>query len=186
MATSKQTRVHAREPRLPWPLWLYSPTARWGIVTVIILGVPTSVGWYRFFTASPGCHRPLCNGGALQCCPGQGSGVPCIARPDLVGLSCAEWMLADRSCQGYFCAYAGNATGCAWLPATDTIFEATYDVKTLNGLFALTLVGTLLLGFAFMFILMLLQDIESEYTDLKRAHKQRLIAYVRTISTRAD
>jgi hypothetical protein len=189
MATSEWTRLPTvdpdatpaeadEEPRLPWSLWLHTCTARLCIAAVIIIWVPTAVGWYRFITASPGCHRPLCHGGALQCCPGEGSGAPCIARPDLVGLLCAKWILADRSCESYFCAYTGNATGGAWQPATDTLFEADLDDKALRDLFGCAMFGTVFSVFALITLYLCGHE---ECADLESEHKRRILKYQQSI-----
>jgi len=124
------TETTEDEPSLPWPLWLHTPTGRGLATAAIIIWVPTAIAWYFYLTASVGCRVPVCYGGALQCCPGRGSGTPCVGRPDLVGRSCTEWALADRPCERYFCAYAGNATGGAWLPASDETLEATFGIPT--------------------------------------------------------
>jgi hypothetical protein len=173
------------EPTLPWPLWLHTPTVRWLVSLAILLWVPTAIAWYIWLTASPGCELPTCRGGALQCCPGRGFGAPCVGRPDLVGLSCAEWTLADQSCESYFCAYVGNATWGAWLPATVVTFEATFDRGTVFVLLVLVNFATILSLSHLLIIVTICRGskdndhVARECALLRSEHERRLVEYRR-------
>jgi hypothetical protein len=133
--------VRPAEPQRP--VWFYSPIIRGFAGFSAVAFALLALFSYGLKMTPEGCRQPVCPGATLQCCVGG----RCVARPDLLGLSCDAWRAADRPCDAYMCTYASSNATDGWLAAQEPFIEDTRLTRTMlmwgagvSGLYALATV----------------------------------------------
>ena len=105
----------------------YSPIIRGLAGFAVVAFTLLALFSYGLKITPEGCKQPVCPGATLQCC----TGARCVARQDLLGLSCDAWRAAERPCDAFMCTYvSGNATA-GWLAAQEAFVEDTRFARAL-------------------------------------------------------